>query len=66
MEPLQLDPLQPCYKELEPFINPGEEIPKKDLLQQIAFKVSYYLFNCVKNYVHYTVGRSQNGEIYFY
>jgi hypothetical protein len=66
MEPLHLDPLQPCYKELERFIHPGEEIPKKDLLEQIYFKVSYYLFNCIKNYVHYTVGRDQNGEIYFY
>lgn len=66
MEPLQLDPLQPCYKELEQFIRPGEEIPKKDLLSQIAFRVSYYLYNCIKNYVHYTVGRNSEGDIYFY
>lgn len=65
-EPIVLNQLEPCYKELEKFIAPGEEIPKKDLLTIIAFKVSYYLFNCIKNYVHYTVGRKVDGEIYFY
>jgi hypothetical protein len=61
-----MEPLQPCWKELENFINPGEEIHKKDLLSIIAFRVSYYLYNCIKNYVQYTVGRKQDGEIYFY
>jgi hypothetical protein len=61
-----MEPLQPCWKELEPFIKPGEEVPKKDLLMIIAYRVSYYLYNAIKNYVQYRVGRDASGEIYFY
>jgi hypothetical protein len=64
--PIVLNQLEPCYKELEKFVHPGEEIPKKDLLTQLAYKTSYYLYNCIKNYVQYVVGRKVNGEIYFY
>lgn len=63
---LVMEPLQPCWKELENFIKPGEEIPKKDLLTQIAYNVSYYLYNAVKNYVQFVVGRDEKGQIYFY
>lgn len=60
-----MEPLQPCWKELEPYIEIGTEIPKKDLLTIIAYNVSYYLFNVIKNYVQYRVGRDEKGNIYF-
>jgi hypothetical protein len=59
-----MEPLQPCYKELENFINPGEELVKKDLVELLASKVSYYLITTLKLFQFYKIGRKQSGEFY--
>jgi hypothetical protein len=59
-----MEPLQPCFKELEPFIQPGEEVPKKDLLEIIAYKVSYYAITTLKLITFHRIGRDENGNLY--
>jgi hypothetical protein len=43
-----MEPLQPCYRELEKFIEPGTEVNKKDLLSLVSYRVSYYLMTTCK------------------
>jgi hypothetical protein len=66
MERLQLDPLAPCCKELEKFIEPNTELGKSDFLKIITYRVSYYAITIIKLLVFSRIGRDEKGEIYFY
>jgi hypothetical protein len=64
MQIIIMEPLQPCYKELEPFILHGTEVPKKDLLLTIANRVSYYAFTMLKLLQFHSIGKNEQGELF--
>jgi hypothetical protein len=59
-----INPLEPCWKELDYFIEPGTEVSKRDLIERISWHVSYYLFTTLKLMSFYRIGKDGKGEIY--
>jgi hypothetical protein len=59
-----MEPLQPCWKELDNYLEPGTEVSKGVIIERVAWHVSYYLFTTLKLMSFYRIGKDDKGEIY--
>jgi hypothetical protein len=59
-----MEVLQPCWKELDSYLEPGTEVSKGVIIERVAWHVSYYLFTTLKLMSFYRIGKDERGEIY--
>jgi hypothetical protein len=59
-----MEPLQPCWKELNRFIEASTEVSKADLITRCTYKVSYYAITVLKLMQFHRIGKTSNGKLY--
>jgi hypothetical protein len=59
-----MEVLQPCWKELDNYLEQGTEVSKGVIIERVAWHVSYYLFTMLKLMTFYRIGKDNKGEIY--
>lgn len=57
-------PLPVDITPLDPFIEPGTELPKSEVIHRFAGVVSRVLLNALKLYVFYRIGKDNDGQLY--
>jgi hypothetical protein len=61
-----MEPLEPCFKELEPFLEFETEYPKRDFIERVAYQVSYYAITMLKLLTFHKIGKDGKGNLYIY
>lgn len=58
-----MEPLQPCWKELDRFIETDCEISKADLIRRCSWKVSYYAITMLKLMIFHSIKKDRSGQL---